>query len=132
MNIQKIPPDLPSGIFPRPVKTTLLASTLALLVLHAGDSVCFAEVPKKKEVPARSIGLASRQLLIDGWDTRAVQKQFGVPGKIRKADFMISSNGHKLPDGLDEQWYYPMDLGHRLIAFKRGRVIFAIEEWSDF
>ena len=114
------------------MKATLLFLGLTSLVLHAGDAVRPVEASQKNEFPAKSIGHASRQLLIEGWDTRAVQKQFGVAPKIRKASFMPSTYGHKFPDGVDEQWLYPMDMGHRLIAFRHGRVILAIEEWSDF
>jgi hypothetical protein len=109
-----------------------LALLLSTLLFYASASAVSAEGLKKPELPAKTIGHASRQLLIDGWDMRAVKRQFGAPRTIRKTNFMPSSHGHPIPPGLDEQWYYPMDMGHRLIAFKQGRVILAIEEWSDF
>jgi len=93
-----------------------------------------SETPKQNEVPSKWTGHASRELLIAGWYASAVTEQFGAPAKTRKADFTQPAYGGKVPANVDEQWAYPYanNMGHRLIYFSRGRVVLAIEEWSDF
>jgi len=59
--------------------------------------------------------------------------QYGSPGETEAAAFIIPKYGmpKNLPK-IDEVWTYPMQRGHRLVCFKDGRVVLAIEEWSDF
>ena len=114
------------------MKITFFVFALTALALHAGDTVRHVEVPQTRKVAFKRLGHASLRILIDGWSTRAVSKQFGAAPKFRKTNFVRSSYGHEVPKGGDEQWIYPMNMGHRLIAFRHGRVILAIEEWSDF
>src|SRR6476620_9945723 len=112
----------------------LLALVLIASGIHLSAVEPRPEPPKQKEVPSKWTGHASRELLIAGWDAPAVQKQFGAPAHTRKADFhQPMYRNAKLPATVDEEWSYPSTtMGHRLIYFSRGRVVLAIEEWSDF
>jgi hypothetical protein len=88
---------------------------------------------KEEPVPTRPLSHASRQLLIDGWTPERVQGLHGKPKETRRTQFTAPKYGvpKALPE-MDEQWYFPLEMGHRLVFFKQGKVVLAIEEWSDF
>jgi hypothetical protein len=88
---------------------------------------------KQEPVPAKSLTHASRQLLIDGWTPERVQERYGRPKETKRSQFTPPKYGvpKTLPE-MDEQWYFPLEMGHRLVCFKQGKVVLAIEEWSDF
>jgi hypothetical protein len=92
-----------------------------------------AKIDAKKTPPTKSLGHASQQLLIDGWTPQQVEERYGKPQEVKRSQFMSPKYGvpKSLPE-MDEQWYFPYDMGHKLVCFKEGKVVLAIEEWSDF
>jgi len=88
-----------------------------------------------ERVQIKSTGHASRELLISGWDTNAIKRRYGEPNEKRKGNFVdLGYHGSSVPSTVEEQWIYPMfgGLGHRLVYFAQGRVVLAVEEWSDW
>ncbi|MHC4504577.1 MAG: hypothetical protein ACYTFI_14830 [Planctomycetota bacterium] len=86
-------------------------------------------------VPARSLGHASEELLINGWSRDAVLKTFGRPTERKSARFRMLAYGvpESLPE-FDEQWVYIYagELTNVVVYFHKGQVVLAIREWSDF
>jgi len=112
----------------------ILPSALMLLLLNScalnGGGLA-KRANMIREVEARPLGHGAIQVMIDGWDRRWVREQFDSPAEIRRKEFVISACGRPLPEGTDEQWIYRTNMGHRLIAFHRGRVVLAVEERVD-
>jgi hypothetical protein len=77
-------------------------------------------------------GYCSTRLLIDGWSRKHVQSWFGKPRSLLSSGTLfLSSNDAKT---YDEAWRYAMmpGIGGMTIYFKQGKVVYAVEEWSDF
>jgi len=88
---------------------------------------------RDSEVPFKSLTHASCQLLIDGWTQDQVLTRYGSPKHKRGSGFETPRYGFpKSLPACDEQWIYPMELGHRLVFLNRGKVVLAIEEWTDW
>jgi hypothetical protein len=94
----------------------------------------FYHLDDLKYVRTKPTGHASHELLIVGWAPTAVEKHFGKPSEKRTTDLVRPIyNTASMPAHADEQWIYPCGtMGHRLIFLSRGRVVLALEEWSDF
>ncbi|HUU93103.1 MAG TPA: hypothetical protein VM238_18070 [Phycisphaerae bacterium] len=86
-----------------------------------------------RELPFKGLGHASHQLLIDGWSQQQVQQHFESPRIKKTSGFKKPVYG--IPESLppcDEQWIYEMHMGHIFVFFNQGKVVLAVEEWSDF
>jgi len=94
----------------------------------------FAQIARRsRELPFKGLGHASHQLLIDGWSQQQVQQHFGSP-RIKKTS-RFEKPVYGIPESLppcDEQWIYQMNMGHIFVFFNQGKVVLAVEEWSDF
>ena len=98
------------------------------------QSLDFSQMASRcRELPFKGLGHASHQLLIDGWSPQQVQEHFGSPKTKKTSGF--EKPVYKRPESLppcDEQWIYQMDMGHVFVFFNQGKVVLAVEEWSDF
>ena len=86
----------------------------------------------KSKIKTKTLTHGSQQLLIGGWSQQQVKQHYGTPKKKVISDFKRPN--YRAPRVLpkcDEQWFYPLNLGHRLIYFEKGKVVLAVEEWSD-
>jgi hypothetical protein len=113
--------------------TVTRRKSLAAKSIEKDGSTQDTKKSKEDHVPAKSLGHASRQLLIDGWTRDRVEKTYGKPKETKRSQFTVPKYGNpkSLPE-MDEQWYFSLEMGHRLVCFKQGKVVLAIEEWSDF
>ena len=83
----------------------------------------------------RELSHSSREILVVGLTHDQVQDLFGSPLEKRTKDFRLPK--YRLPKELpkaDEQWIYvgKDQMSVRLVFFRQGNVVLALEEWSDF
>jgi hypothetical protein len=79
------------------------------------------------------LGNDARRQLIDGDTPEQVLKLWGRPTEVRRGDYVAPAND--LPSTLpsfDEQWVYLAGMRHRYVYFRRGKVVFAVEEEAAF
>ena len=111
-----------------------VAACCLLIGLAAG---CESVSPEEEEasLDAKMLTHASRQLIITDWTENRVRRRWGEPSEVHEGDFFAPRYGQPatMPSA-DRQWVYvePAKLSHRLIWFRDGKVVLAVEEWSDF
>ena len=119
--------SLPAESAKRTAVQPMAACAAILLLLLTG---CQA---KHMEISKRPMGFCQAEIMISGRTRGQVLQYFGEPAEKEYRRFRKPFYG--FPESVrsvDEQWiYYPGGLRHVFIYFCKGRVVLAVEEWSD-
>jgi hypothetical protein len=84
-------------------------------------------------IEAEELTHASRLIHLAGISRAEVDDLLGAPSKIVFKEFSPPAYGQpkSLPP-LDEQWIFVAPMTHLYIYLFHGKVVLAVEEWSDF
>ena len=112
-----------------------LTSTSTSISKAASSSKVPTSPPPMKLMAVRTtlLGHYTYKLYMDGWTKAQVRTQYGAPKEINTTKFRATAyHVVKALPSADTQWYYPSGLSHRIIWFKEGKVVLALQENSTF